>query len=329
VDPRRRLAIALSAVAAVTAAGTVGYWILGSNPLDALFDAVTTITTLGLREGPPLSRNGEWFTIALILFGAGTALYAFSTLIESLIEGQLADSRRKRRMQREIDAMNGHVIVCGWGRVGRVIARHVKNAGQPVVVVDADPERLATVPYPTVLGDATDDAVLATAGLARARVLVAALNTDADNLYVTLSGRTAHDDLFIIARARLESSEAKLARAGADRVVNPQHLGGVRMAAFALQPNVAEFLDVVMHDGSLEFRLEEVLVPTTSPLAGSSLRDAHIRDRTGALVLALRTDGQFRTNPAPETVIEPGDVLIAIGTTSQLLSLVDAAGAAP
>jgi voltage-gated potassium channel len=159
---------------------------------------------------------------------------------------------------------------------------------------------------------------------------VAALNTDADNLSVTLSGRTARPDLFIVGRARLESSEEKLKRAGADRVVNPQLIGGARMAAFALQPNVAEFLDVVMHDGSLEFRLEEVAVPAGSPLAGASLRTAHIRDRTGALVLALRdTSGAFRTNPAPETVIEPGDVLIAIGTTAQLASLVDAAGAAP
>ena len=163
---------------------------------------------------------------------------------------------------------------------------------------------------------------MARAGIAKASVLVAALNTDADNLYVTLSGRSVRADLVIIARARTEASEPKLTRAGANRVVNPQLIGGQRMAAFALQPHVAEFLDVVMHDGSLEFRLEEVSVIPGSSLAGRSLRDAHIRDRTGALVLALRdTAGRFTTNPPPETLIAPSQILIAIGTSEQLALL--------
>jgi voltage-gated potassium channel len=233
----------------------------------------------------------------------------------------------RRRMDREIAKMSGHVMVCGWGRVGHSIASFVQASGHDVVVVDRDPERYEQVPYPRVLGDVTDDATLLAAGIERARVLVGALNTDADNLYMTLSGRALRPDLFIIARARTDSSEAKLLRAGADRIVNPQRIGGQRMAAFALQPHVAEFLDVVMHDGSLEFRLEEVAVPDGSPLAGSSIRDAHIRDRTGALVLALRDgDGVFTTNPPPETVIEPGQILIAIGTLSQLNALTAAAG---
>ena len=148
-------------------------------------------------------------------------------------------------------------------------------------------------------GDATSDEVLKEAGIDRARVLVTALNTDADNLFVTLTARSLRPDLFIVARARVESSEAKLAQAGADRVVNPQGIGGARMAAFVLQPHVAEFLDVVMHDGSLEFRLEEVPLPDGSPLAGKSLRDAHIRDSTGALILALRdADGRVHDQPA-------------------------------
>ena len=153
-----------------------------------------------------------------------------------------------------------------------------------------------------------------------------ALNTDADNLFVTLTARGLRSDLFIVARARVESSEAKLAQAVADRIVDPQGIGGARLAAFVLQPHVAEFLDVVMHDGSLEFRLEEVPVPDGSPLAGRSLREAHIRDSTGALILALRDGGgEFTTNPPPETVLEAGQILIAIGTESQLKALADAA----
>jgi voltage-gated potassium channel len=177
-----------------------------------------------------------------------------------------------------------------------------------------------------VQGDATMDEVLKEAGIDRARVLVTALNTDAANLFVTLTARSLRPDLFIVARARLESSEAKLTQAGADRVVNPQGIGGARMAAFVLQPHVAEFLDVVMHDGSLEFRLEEIPLPDQSPLAGKSLRDAHIRDSTGALILALRdATGEFTTNPPPETELCAGQILIAIGTDTQLRALAAAA----
>jgi voltage-gated potassium channel len=224
--------------------------------------------------------------------------------------------------------MSDHVIVCGFGRVGRNLAQYVSNAGDDVVVIENDPERAmaADAAGHVVRGDATSDEVLLEAGIDRARVLVTALNTDADNLFVTLTARSLREDLFIVARARVESSEAKLTQAGADRVVNPQGIGGARMAAFVLQPHVAEFLDFVMHDGSLEFRLEEVPVPEGSPLAGKSLRDTHIRDSTGALVLALReTGGEFTTNPPPETTLSAGQILIAIGTEAQLKALAAAA----
>jgi voltage-gated potassium channel len=326
-DPFRRVRLGVGAFALVVVAGTVGYVLFGFPLLDALYQTVTTVTTVGFREVRSFDARLKAFTIALILVGVGTALYTFGVLLEALVEGQLRDMFGRRRMDREIAKVSGHVIVCGWGRVGHSIASFVQASGHDVVVVDRDPERYEQVPYLRVLGDVTDDATLLSAGIERARVLVGALNTDADNLYMTLSGRALRPDLFIIARARTDSSEAKLLRAGADRIVNPQRIGGQRMAAFALQPHVAEFLDVVMHDGSLEFRLEEVAVSDGSPLAGSSIRDAHIRDRTGALVLALRDgDGVFTTNPPPETVIEPGQILIAIGTLSQLNALTAAAG---
>jgi voltage-gated potassium channel len=225
-------------------------------------------------------------------------------------------------MERDISRMSGHVIVCGWGRVGREVASFLANAGRDVVVVDRDTERLGQVPFPAVSGDVTDDETLHQAGIDRATTLVAALDTDADNLYVTVAGKSMRPDLQIIARARNESSEPKLVRAGADRVVNPQQLGGDRMASFVTQPHVVDFVDVVMHDGTLEFRLEELTVASASPLAGSTLRSAHLRDRTGALVLAIRRpDGGFLTNPAPEDVIEAGDVLISVGTADQLGAL--------
>jgi voltage-gated potassium channel len=321
----RRVYIGLGLLALVLVIGTVGYVALGFTVLDAIYQTVAVVTTVGFRH--PLTGAGKVFTIGLVLTGVGTALYTLTVLLEAVVEGHVRELFEQRRMERKIQHMENHVIICGWGRVGRAIARAVSNAGQAVVVVDRDEKRLAEVPYPTVMGDVTDDAVLEEAGIERARVLVAALNTDADNLYVTVSGRALRPDLFIIVRARTESSEPKLMRAGADRVVNPQRLGGERMAAFAMQPHVAEFVDVVMHDGSVEFRLEEFAVGPTSPLAGQTLRQTHIRDTTGALVLAVRhQSGEFSTNPGPETRIAAGDILIAIGTPDQLSQLQDLSG---
>ena len=318
----RRVWLGMVALTIVIVGGTFGYVLLGFGLLDALYQTVTTISTVGFREVEVFGPREKAYTIGLVLVGVSTALYTFGVLIEALVEGHVTELLGRKRMERRIQHMSGHVIICGWGRVGRSIARAVHNAGHEVVVIDRDPSRLGQVPYPTIEGDVTDDAVLQEAGIDRARVLVAALNTDADNLYVTVSGRALKPDLFIIARARTDTSEPKLARAGADRVVNPQRLGGERMAAFAVQPHVAEFLDVVMHDDKLEFHLEEVTVPKDSPMAGKSLRDTHIRDLTGALVLAVRDSaGEFATNPPPETCIEPGSVLIAIGTVEQLAAL--------
>jgi len=330
VEAWRRLRFGVAALVGIIVAGTVGYAALGFAWLDALYQTVTTVSTVGFREVHPLSAGGQAFTIVLILVGVGTALYTFTQVLEVVVEGHVQEVLGRRRMEREIARMAGHVIVCGFGRVGRNLAQYLTGAGEDVVVIETDPERAAAAEGAgnVVRGDATVDEVLKEAGIERARVLVTALTTDAANLFVTLTARSLSAELFIVARARVESSEAKLTQAGADRVVNPQGIGGARMAAFVLQPHVAEFLDVVMHDGSLEFRLEEVPLPTGSPLAGHSLRDAHIRDSTGALILALRdAGGAFATNPPPETVLEAGQILIAIGTEGQLRALADAARA--
>jgi voltage-gated potassium channel len=328
VETWRQLRFGVAALVTVLVAGTAGYVVLGFSLLDAVYQTVTTVSTVGFREVHPLGTGGRLFTIALILVGVATALYTFTLVLEAVVKGQIQEVLGRKRMERQIARMADHVIVCGFGRVGRNLAHYVGNAGQDVVVVENDPDRAsaAEASAHVVRGDATSDEVLREAGIERARVLVTALTTDADNLFVTLTARSLRPDLFIVARARVESSEPKLAQAGADRVVNPQGIGGARMAAFVLQPHVAEFLDVVMHDGTLEFRLEEVRVPQGSPLAGRSLREARIRDSTGALVLALRdSGGEFTTNPPPETVLQAGQILIAIGTEGQLSALAAAA----
>jgi voltage-gated potassium channel len=199
--------------------------------------------------------------------------------------------------------------------------QYLDALGKQVVVVDRDPARLQGLDYPTVLGDVVDDSILEAAGIGHAHALIAALNTDADNVYVTLSSRALRPDLVIIARARTEESKSKLLRAGADRAVNPQLIGGRRMAAFALQPHVAEFLDVVMHDETLDYRIEEIKITPASPLVGRCLADT-LGLTDGVLVLAIRTaSGQFIANPAPDTRLDPDTILIALGTSAQLRSV--------
>ena len=309
-----RLQRAIAMVIAVGIAGTIGYWLFGMSLTDASYQTVTTVTTVGFRELQEFNNLEQWFTIVIIITGVSTVLYTFTLAVQVVVEGQLRDFVGRRLMDREINKLTGHTVVCGWGRVGRAVADDLINTGHSVVVVDSDADRVADVSYPTVVGDATLDSTLRTAGIERASALIAALEGDAENLFVTLSARAIMPDLFIVARARQDESIPKLANAGADRVVNPQELGAARMASFVARPHVAEFVDVVMHERSLEFRMQEYDVPDGSPLAGATLREADLRRRCGILVLALRrVDGSFTTNPDPDIMIEPHQVLIAVG----------------
>jgi len=319
-----RLRVALGMVAAVTVFGTAGYVGFGFTLLDALYQTVTTITTVGFRELRDFQSGEKIFTIILIIVGVSTVLYTFTLVVQLVVEGQLSEFVGRRRMDRQINQLKGHTIVCGWGRVGAAVAHDLKIEGHEVVVVDADADRVKDLPFPTVVGDATRDETLRSAGIERARALIAALHGDADNLFVTLSGRDLRPDLFIVARARADESIGKLEHAGADRVVNPQELGAGRMASFVASPHVAEFLDVVMHERSIEFRLREIDIPPDSPVAGKTLREAKLREISGALVLALRSpDGSFTTIPTGDTVLGPHHVVIAIGTAEDFARLVD------
>jgi voltage-gated potassium channel len=228
----------LIALVGVIVGGTFGYMAFGFGFLDALYQTVTTITTVGFRELRRFSGAEQVFTIALILFGVGITLYTFSLLLESLIEGQFQRHLEGRRMQRTVAGLRDHVIICGWGRVGRASATALIAAGEQLVVIDRDAERLAGIPYPFVLGDIGTDEVLLEAGIEHARALITALADDADNVYATLSAQALRPGLVIIARARSEESMPKLFRAGADEVVNPQLIGGRRMASFVLSNRV-------------------------------------------------------------------------------------------
>ncbi|MDJ0768863.1 MAG: potassium channel protein [Ilumatobacter sp.] len=319
-----RLRLGIAMVLTVFVIGTAGFAMFGLNLLDAAYMTIITITTVGYREvgGEDMSDAHILFTMFIIVSGVGTALYTFTLGVQVVVEGQLRDFVGRRRNDRRIAHMRNHVIVCGFGRVGKGVAHDLALTGKDVVIVDQDANLISDIAYPGVVGDATLDTTLRAAGIEKASALVAALEGDAENLFVTLSSKSINPDLFIVARARQEESVAKLANAGADRVVNPQELGAARMASFVSQPNVAEFVDVVMHERSTSFRIQEVDVPERSPVAGQSLREADLRQRAGILVLALRdAEGAFNTNPGPDTVIEPRHVIIAVGTAEALSRL--------
>lgn len=321
-EPWQRVRVGLVALATVLAGGTVAYRIVGLGWLDAFYQTVITVTTVGYGEVPP--ADGEIdaayraVTSVLILGGVSVGVYTLGVFFEALIDGRLNTHLGRVRMQRELDKLSGHIVVCGHGRVGEAVAAEMARQGTPVVVIDrADDihEQLMTL---TVQGDATDDDVLLAAGIERARGLVTALDTDADNLFVTISARAINPTLHIVSRVIDASSEAKLLAGGADRVVNPHRIGGVRMASFITQPNVADFVGESMHDARFEVRLSETVVEEGGPLDHRPLAESDPTNRCGVTVLAVRRpDGSFVHQPGPDTVLRTGDVVIALGTSDQ------------
>ena len=319
-DPWGRFRVGLGVLALVIAGGTFGYHQLGLTVGEALYQTVITITTVGYGEIGTVTDSYRVFTVLLILFGTGTALYTLGVLIESLFEGRLDDQIRRRRMQKKIDRLSGHIVLCGFGQVGGSINRELASAGRTVVVVDRrelDDEGLPL----NVLGEATDDSVLVSAGLERASALVLALDSDVDNLFVALTARSMCPGLFIVARSNQPSAEPKLRQAGVDRVVNTHKIGGSRMAALVLQPDVVEFLDVVMHDEQLAVHLAETRIVLDGPFDGLALSACEINESTGATVLAVRRNESFVTNPPDHFVLAADDVLVVLGTMKQLAEL--------
>ena len=324
-DPWGRFWAGVSVLVLVTAAGTFGYYRLGLTVGEALYQTVITITTVGYEEIGPVTDNYRVFTILLIMFGVGAALYTLSVLIESLFEGRLDDEIRRRRMHKKIERLSGHVVLCGFGQVGRAIYRELSAGERTVVVIDRR-ELIDEGLAHAVVGEATDDSVLVSAGLERASTLVLALDSDVDNLYVALTARSMSPGLFIVARSNNSSAEPKLRQAGVDRVVNTHEIGGSRMAALVLQPDVVDFLGVVMRDEEFAVRLAETPVTTDGPFAGRTVSNSGINESTGATVLALRRGESFLTSPSDDYLLAAGDVLIVLGTKEQLAELNSKAG---
>ena len=325
----RGLGLALALLAGIIVAGTSGYTLIEGWPLwDALYMTVTTITTVGYREVHPLSRSGQVFTIILIVGGVGTAFYTVTLVAASVVEGGLHRRFEQRRVTRMLEQMSDHFILCGHGRIGSIIAAELHQQRIPFLVIEKDEQHVRAVRergWTAIHADASQEEVLKRAGIHQARGLIAAVGTDAENVYTVLTARVMRPDLFIIARVESDDAERKLQRAGADRVISPYQIGASHMVQTALRPAVVDFVRLATTSANLDLSMEQVHVAEQSPLVGRTLVEAGVRQRFGVIVVSIkRSGGAMEFNPAPETAIRAGDELVVLGRTESVKALEEA-----
>jgi voltage-gated potassium channel len=321
----RRFTYAVAAMLLVLAIGTIGFhWAIDEPWLQSLYRSVVSSTLTGL-DTVPRNDSSRIITIFLVLAGISIFAYIGSLVVEAIARGVVGGLWAESRRRRAIEALREHYIICGFGRVGRRVAEELRHEGAPFVVLDYSLEAKEAAQEQDVLfieGNGTDDDDLRSAGLERARGLVAASDDDSDNLYITLSARAVNPQLLIVARASNEDAAKKLRLAGADRIVQPYQAAGRAMANLMLRPQVTAFVDVVTSATGTDLRFEEIEVSNASGQGGKTIRELDIRNQTGALIVALRKrDGSFDTTPTPEAMLEVGDVLIAAGTEEELRAL--------
>src|SRR5258708_259972 len=318
----------------VIVVGTAGYMLIeGWSAWDAFYMTAITITTVGFGEVHPLSRAGQAFTVFICFTGVGAIFYAFTLFMSLLAGGTLVERWERKRLARMLESLNHHFILCGFRRMGEIIAREVPRQHVPFVVIERNSERMHLAMdqgFLSVEADASNEEVLRRVGIERARGFVAAVSTDAENVYAVLSARLLKPDLFIVGRAESDDARTKLRRAGADRVISPYHLGGLQLAQTALRPAVVDFVQLATSSDNMDLNLEQVHIARGSPLDGRSLIDAGLRQRFGVVVVGIRrADGKMDFNPEPEATMHAGDDLVVLGRAASLKDLEAAADPGP
>ncbi len=325
---RRKVVCTLGLIAFIIAVGTLGYMVIeGWNFFDSLYMTIITLTTVGYREVHDLSRLGQLFTIMLIIGGVGTVFYLLSTGARIILEGELRQIFGRQRLEKKIKELQDHYIVCGYGRMGKIICRELADHRLPFVVVEKNAGNLERTDDALVLqGDATKDEVLKTAGIEKAKGLISVLPTDAENLYVVLSARVLNPRLLIVARAGEEGSEQKLLRAGADRVVSPYQIGGLRIAHTVLKPAIVDFIEFATKSGNIELQMEEITIKEGSELVGRTLDECGFGRELGVIIVAIKEPlGAMKFNPTFRSTVKAQDTLIAIGEAGKLKIIEDKA----
>jgi voltage-gated potassium channel len=312
----------------VLSVGTAGYMLIEKwRFLDALYMTVITISTVGYREVGELSDGGRIFTLFIIFSGMGIIAYLLSMFAQAMVDLQVTSILGRRKLDRTIHAMKSHYLICGYGRLGRIICRELKTHGTPMVVIENNAEALQglemeAIPY--IQNDATSEEVLVEAGIHRAKGLISVVASDADNLFITMSARGLNPQLYILVRADEEHSEKKLLRAGANRVVMPYFIGGHKMAQAIMKPAVTDFLDFTFHSKEMGLEMGELKVDERSSLSGLTLIDSGIRRDLDVIIVAIRKrSGEMKFNPSSQTRIEEGDILISLGKSADLAKLAE------
>lgn len=291
----------------------------------ALYMTVISITTVGYGEIFGLSKQGRIFTVFLIMTSFGVIFYIATAFTQALIAGQIQAFFGRQKLERAIKRLKDHFILCGFGRIGSVVAKELAKEKVPFLVIERDPavaKEAEEAGYLCVVGDATTDEILRRAGIERAKGIVATVSSDADNLYITLSARQLNPNLFILTRADSPNAERNLLAAGANKVISPYFIGAIRMANALLRPHVVDFIELAVHRRHLELQMEEVKVEEDAYFGGRPLRECGLRERFGVIVVAVKkASGEAFFNPSPETTIERGDVLIVLGEGKGLKEL--------
>ena len=308
-------------------AGTTGFMMFEDFSFwDSLYLTAMTITTVGYGDIVPVNPFGKVFTIFLVFTGVGFVLYAFSRLAETMVEGGLRNILERRKMNKKVAQLRNHYIVCGYGRIGKVICQILEENGRPFVVIENDDDEIHNIEaegFFALQGEASDDEMLITAGIKEALGLIAVVSTDADNVFITLTARGLNPGLFILARSSgTLGSDTKLIRAGASKVISPYYIGARRMAQLIVRPTVIDFIDLTMYAGELGLRMEEMRVGKKASFANKKLMDSGIRQQYDIIVVAIKREGEEMIfNPRPDTMILPEDILIVLGDHSQITEL--------
>lgn len=315
-------------ISLIVSIGTIGYMTIEDWPfLDAFYMTMITLTTVGFKEIHDLSVAGKLFTIILVISGVGTVFYSLGIGAQFIVEGEMHRVFWKKRVEKRLKQLKDHFIVCGYGRMGKIITRELQQENRNVIVIEKNPEIFTEKDEFVLQGDATKDEMLNTVGIEKAKCLISVLPTDAENLFVVLSARVLNPGLFVVARAGEEGSEKKLLRAGANRVVSPYYIGGLRIAHTVLKPAVVDFIEFATKSGNIDLQLKEIVIREDSKLAGQTFSECGIGRDLGVIIVAIKKrEGEMKFNPTFRSTMRSGDTLIAVGETSKLRILENLAG---
>jgi voltage-gated potassium channel len=328
MDPVRHLKISTAVLFMLVSLGTFGYMAIeGWRFIDALYMTIITLGTVGFEVVRPLSDAGKLFTIALIIVGVSVLGYIVGSLAQIMFEGQFQRILGRKKVEKQINALSGHYIICGFGRIGSLICKEFKANNLPFVIVEKDietTEKLDEEGYLHLKGDATLDETLLKAGIKQAKGLISVVTSDTENVYIVLTARGLNPELFILARSGEEGSDIKLRRAGANKVVSPYLIGGSRMAQSILRPNVVDFIEIATGREHMELQMEEISIPDHSAFAGETLVSSGFRKEIGVIIVGIKKyHGKMVFNPHSQTKIEGGDTLIVLGEPDSIAKLED------